>query len=106
MLGGLSIIFVRWFRSTRSFWLLLTEHFKPQPEFIYPRDYTSLITGIIVSFREIGFIFGLGNYVLPVMIISTWLLTVSLLRPYIQRIGKKKFWLLYRFLLCTISSGK
>ena len=112
MLGVISIIFVHWFRSTRSFSILiyaavfgvsiflilitlplLTEHFKPQPEFIYPRDYTSLITGIIVSSREIGFIYGLGNYVLPVMIISTWLLTVSLLRPYIQRIGKKKFWL-------------
>ena len=113
MLGVISVIFVNWFRYTRSFSILiyaiifsisiflilitlplLTEHFKPQPEFIYPRDYTSLITGIIVSSREIGFIFGLGNYVLPVMIISTWLLTVSLLRPYIQRIGKKKFWLL------------
>ncbi len=90
MLGFLSIIFVNWFRFSRSFSILiyaavfgvsiflilvtlplLTEHFKPQPEFIYPRDYTSLITGIVVSSREIGFIYGLGNYVLPVMIIST-----------------------------------
>jgi hypothetical protein len=113
MLGVLSIIFVNWFRFSRSFSILiyaavfsvsiflilvtlplLAEHFKPEPDFIYPRDYTSLITGIVVSSREIGFIYGLGNYVLPVMIISTWLLTVSLLRPYIQRIGKKKFWLL------------
>jgi hypothetical protein len=113
MLGAISFIFVQWFRYTRSFSILiyaavfgvsiflilitlplLTEHFKPQPELIYPRDYTSLITGIIVSSREIGFIYGLGNYVLPVMLISTWILTVLLLRPYIHRIGKKKFWLL------------
>jgi hypothetical protein len=113
MLGVISFIFVQWFRFTRSFSILiyaavfgvsiflilitlplLTEHFRPQPELIYPRDYTSLITGIIVSSREIAFIYGLGNYVLPVMIISTWALTVSLLRPYVQRIGNKKFWLL------------
>jgi hypothetical protein len=73
---------------------LLTEHFRPQPELIYSRDYTSLITGIIGSSREIGFIYGLGNYVLPVMIIATWTLTVSLLRPYTQRVGKKKFWII------------
>lgn len=113
MLGVISFIFVQWFRSTRSYSILiyaavfavsiflilitlplLTEHFRPQPELIYSRDYTSLITGIIVSSREIGFIYGLGNYVLPVMIISTWTLTVSLLRPYTQRIGKKKFWII------------
>jgi hypothetical protein len=113
MLGVISFVFIHWFRSTRSFSILiyaavfavsiflilitlplLTEHFRPQPELIPPRDYTSLITGIIVSSREIAFIYGLGNYVLPVLIISTWVLTVSLLRPYTQRIGKKKFWLL------------
>jgi len=113
MLGAICFIFVHWFRIIRSFSILtyaavfgvsiflilitlplLTEHFKPQPELIFPRDYTSLITAIIVSSREIGFIYGLGNYVLPVMLISTWVLTVSLLGPYIQRVGKKKFWLI------------
>ena len=113
MLGIISFVFIRWFRSTRSFSILiyaavfavsiflivitlplLTEHFGPVPEVIPPRDYTSLITAIIVSSRGIAFIYGLGNYVLPVLIISTWMLTVSLLRPYTQRIGKKKFWLL------------
>jgi hypothetical protein len=130
MLGAVSFIFVHWFRIIRSFSILtyaavfsvsiflilitlplLTEHFKPQPELIYPRDYTSLITGIIVSSREIGFIYGLGNYVLPVMLISTWVLTVSLLRPYIQRIGKKRFWiiatlpLLYQLLTFVIRNA-
>jgi hypothetical protein len=113
ILGVISFIYVHWFRIVRSFSILvygavigvvvflilttlplLTEQFKSQPELIYPRDYTSLITGVIVPSREIAFIYGLGNYVLPVVIISSWALTVSLLRPYIQRIGKKKFWLI------------
>jgi hypothetical protein len=41
-----------------------------------------------------AFIYGLVNYVLPVLIVSTWILTISLLRQYTQRIGKKKFWIL------------
>jgi hypothetical protein len=113
MLGVISFIFVQWFRSTRSFSILiyavvfgviiflilttlplLSEQFKSQPELIYPRDYTSLITGVFIPSREIGFIYGLGNYVLPLMIIFSWALTVSLLRPYAQKIGKKKFWLI------------
>lgn len=113
VLGAISFIFIHWFRIVRSFSILiygavfsviiflilttlplLTEQFKAQPELIYPRDYTSLITAIIVPSPEIAFIYGLGNYVLPVIIISTWALTVSLLRPYTQRIGKKKFWIL------------
>jgi hypothetical protein len=113
ILGVISFIFIQWFRYTRSFSILiytavfaiivflilitlplLTEQFKAQPELIYPRDYTSLITGIIVPSPQIAFIYGLGNYVLPIMIMATWALTVSLLRPYTQRIGKKKFWIL------------
>ena len=93
MLGVISFIFVHWFRSTRSISILiyaavfgvsiflilitlplLTEHFRSQPGLIYRRDYTSLITGIIVPSRDIAFIYGLGNYVLPVMITSTWVL--------------------------------
>ncbi|HZE78492.1 MAG TPA: hypothetical protein VE089_08090 [Nitrososphaeraceae archaeon] len=113
ILGVMSFVFVHWFRFTRSFSILiygavfsvivflilttlplLTEQFKLQPELIYPRDYTSLITSVIIPSPEIAFIYGLGIYVLPVMIISTWILTVSLLRQYTKRIGKKKFWLL------------
>jgi hypothetical protein len=61
---------------------------------IYPRDYTSLITGVIVPSSDIAFIYGLGNYVLPLMIISSWILTALLLKPYANRIGKKRFWLI------------
>jgi hypothetical protein len=73
---------------------LLTEQFANQSQMIYPRDYTSLITAPITSSRSISFIFGLGYYVLPMLIISSWMLTVSLLKPYATRIGKKTFWLI------------
>jgi hypothetical protein len=49
---------------------------------------------VIIPSRDIAFIYGLGNYVLPLMIISSWFLTVSLLKQYVDRIGKKKFWLI------------
>jgi len=48
----------------------------------------------IIPSRGISFIFDLGNYVLPVMIISSWILTVSLLKPYASRVWKKEFWLI------------
>jgi hypothetical protein len=73
---------------------LLTEQFKSQPELIYSRYYSSLIATVIIPSREIAFIYGLGNYVLPVMIVSSWILTASLLKAYTERIGKKKFWLI------------
>jgi hypothetical protein len=63
---------------------------------------------VVVPSRDIAFIYGLGNYVLPVMIISSWILTVLLLKPYANRIGKKRFWLivgiplLYQLLLFIV----
>jgi hypothetical protein len=43
---------------------------------------------------NMAFIYGLVNYVLPVLIVSSWILTVSLLKQYASRIGKKAFWLI------------
>jgi len=43
---------------------------------------------------NIAFVYGLGTYALPILAISSWLLTVSLLKGYTNRIGKKKFWFL------------
>ena len=113
MLAILSFTFVQWFKFTRSFAMLiygvvfmivlflilttiplLTEQFTLQSSLIYPRSYTNLILDTIVPSNNIAFIFGLGNYVLPVMIISSWVLTVSLLKVYVYRIGRTKFWLL------------
>ena len=112
MLAFLSFTFVQWFKFTRSFSMLiygvvfivvlflilttiplLTEQFTLQSSLIYPRSYTNLILDTIVPSNNIAFIFGLGNYVLPVMIISSWILTVSLLKVYAYRIGRTKFWL-------------
>ncbi|MGC2385224.1 MAG: hypothetical protein WA631_19185, partial [Nitrososphaeraceae archaeon] len=112
MLAVLSFTFVQWFKFTRSFSMLiygvvfivvlflilttiplLTEQFTLQSRLIYPRSYTNLILDTIVPSNNIAFIFGLGNYVLPVMIISSWILTVSLLKVYARRIGRTKFWL-------------
>ena len=70
---------------------ILTEQFKVQSEAIYPRDYSSLIFGVVIPSRGIAFIYGLGNYVLPIMLISSWRLTVSMLRSYASRVGKKVF---------------
>ena len=113
MLAGPSFTFVQWFKFTRSFSMviyavvftvilflilttvpLLTEQFSLQTSLIYSKSYTNLILDTIVPSNNIAFIFGLGNYVLPVMIISSWILTVSLLKVYAYRIGRTKFWLL------------
>jgi hypothetical protein len=113
ILGVISFTFIQWFRFARSFSILtygvvfvvilflilitiplLTEQFTNQSELIYPRDYTSLITAVIVPSTNIAFIYGLGNYVLPLIIISSWILTVSLLKPYADRIGKMRFLLI------------
>jgi hypothetical protein len=113
ILGILSLMFIQWVRFAKSFSLLiygvvfgvivfitlitlplLTEQFINQPQVIYPRSYTDLITAVIVPSRGIAFIYGLGDYVLPLMIILSWILTVSLLKTYTRKIGKKKFWLI------------
>lgn len=73
---------------------LLTQQFTNESELIYPRYYTILITAVNIPSPDIAFIYGLRNYVLPLMIVSSWVLTVSLLKQYISKIGKKKFWLI------------
>jgi hypothetical protein len=113
ILGILSLTFIQWFKFATSFSILiygfvfivilflilitvplLTEQFTIQSQLIYPRNYSSLIMAVIVPSRDIAFIYGLGGYVLPVMIISSWILTVLLLKTYANRIGKKRFWLM------------
>lgn len=113
ILGILSFTFIQWFRIAKSFSLvisgtvfiiivfiilitlpLLTEQFANQPQSIYPRSYTNLITAVIIPSRDIAFIYGLGNYVLPLFIILSWIVTISLLKIYVARIGKKRFWLM------------
>jgi hypothetical protein len=113
ILGLLSLRFIQWYRISKSFSLLiygvvfgfiifitiitlplLTEQFINQPQSIYPRHYSGLIAAVIVPSRDIAFIYGLGNYVLPLLIILSWILTVLLLKTYIGKIGKKKFWLI------------
>ena len=113
ILGILSLRFIQWFRFATSFSILiyavvfsmilflilitiplLTQQFTIQSQMVYPRDYTSLILAVIIPSRDIAFIYGLGNYVLPLMIIPSWILTVLLLKPYVNRIGKKRFWLI------------
>jgi hypothetical protein len=112
MLAFLFLRFIQWFRYVRSISLLVygvifivviflilitiplfTDQYRNQPSLIYPRDYITLVLGILTPSRDVAFVYGLGLYVLPVMIISSWILTVTLLRPYASRIGKKKFWL-------------
>ena len=73
---------------------LLTEQFNYQSQLIYPRDYTTLIVTVTVPSKDIAFLYGLGNYVLPVLLSASWILTVSILKPYMTRIGKSRFWLL------------
>ena len=113
ILGTLFAIFVQWFRYGRSpsiilysgvfivvlFLILislplLTEQFRLQPQDIHPTPYMTLVLGILEPSPEIAFIYGLGNYALPVLAIVSWILTVSLLKQYSRRIGKKKFWLI------------
>jgi hypothetical protein len=112
LLGIIAITLVHWFRAVRSFSILiygiaftvivflimitiviLSEQFTNQSQLIYPRSYTILIENVLIPSRDIAFIYSLGNYVLPLMIISSWILAVSLLKPYADRIGKKTFWI-------------
>jgi len=65
-------------------------------ESISPQPYITLVEEYIIPTTNIAFIafvYGLGTYVLPIMAIASWMLTVSLLKGYVIRIGKKKFWL-------------
>ncbi len=114
ILGILSITFIQWFKTIRSFSVLVygavfivvlfllvvtiplaTEQFMDhQPNVIPPIDYIILIAHAPLPSYDTAFIFALGNYVLPLMIMFSWVLTVSMLRQYISKIGKKTFWTL------------
>jgi hypothetical protein len=110
----LSITLIQWFRITKSFAILtygvvfvviiflllltiplLTEQYmNHQPNLVLPLDYLTLIDRTPIPSSDIAFIYGLGNYALPLMIVSSWILTVSIFKSYINRIGKKKFWVI------------
>ena len=111
LLALLSFKFIQWFQFTKTISFLvyaiifiviiflilvtiplLTEQYTNQTELIYPRDYTVLIANVLVPSSNTAFFFGLANYVLPIMISASWILTVSLLRSYQIRIGKMVFW--------------
>lgn len=113
LLGILTFNFVRWLKFSRSYPIvisaivysiivslivltipILTEQVDNQSTLIYPLDYTTLVENIIPPSPNISFIYGIGEYILPLMILVTWILTVSFLKSYINRIGKLKFWLI------------
>ncbi|MGA9154169.1 MAG: hypothetical protein WBZ36_26600 [Candidatus Nitrosopolaris sp.] len=63
---------------------------------ISAQPFINLVLEYIIPTSDIpfiAFVYGLGTYALPVMAIASWMLTVSLLKGYTNRIGKKKFWL-------------
>ena len=64
---------------------------------IFPQPYISLVLEYIIPTSDIliiAFVYGLGTYALPIMVIASWLLLmVSLLKGHTNRIGKTKFWL-------------
>jgi len=118
ILGMLVAIYLQWFRFGRSLSVLvyavvfivilflilvtipvLTQQVFLQPEeTIHPRQYITLILGNFVpsgySYGNIVALYGLENYALPIAVIASWALTVSFLKGYSNRIGKKKFWLI------------
>jgi hypothetical protein len=114
MLGIVSFNFIQWFRAIKSysmlvyatvflaisFILLLTipmiteQYLYHQPDLIYAADFLTLVNNAPIPSPSIGFIYGLGTYGLPLMIASSWILTVSMLKTYRPRIGKIKFWVL------------
>lgn len=113
LLGVLAYTFVQWLRIVKTYSILiyavvfgvilfltlitvplLTEQFNYQSQLIYPKDYTTLIVAVTVPSEDIAFLYGLGNYVLPILLVASWFLTVSILKPYVTRISKSMFWLL------------
>jgi hypothetical protein len=119
ILGTLSVIFLQWFRFGRSlsiltyasvfivilFLVLITVPllmatysiaYGNTTGSISAQPFINLVLEYIIPTSDIpfiAFVYGLGTYALPVMAIASWMLTVSLLKGYTNRIGKKKFWL-------------
>ena len=73
---------------------VLMDQFSLQPETIQPIPYIVLIQdyfvpgGIMTIYRTI---YGLANYVLPIMVVASWMLTVSLLKTYSSRISYRRY---------------
>jgi hypothetical protein len=116
ILGTLSVLFLQWYRFGRSLAiltyasvfivivfvilttlpLLVVTHGAEstlEANSVSPHPYMDLVLGYYVPSSNIAVVFGLGTYALPIMAIASWMLTVSLLKGYTDRIGKKKFWL-------------
>lgn len=119
ILGTLCVIFLQWFRFGRSLSiltyasvfivilflilitvpLLMTTYsiaYGNTTGLISAQSFINLVLEYIIPTSDIpfiAFVYGLGTYALPVMAIASWMLTVSLLKGYTNRIGKKKFWL-------------
>ena len=115
ILGVLSVIFLQWLRFHQTLSVLvyvivfiitlflilitipvLTEQFSLQSDIIQPRPYLILIQDYFVPSNSTIYstVYGLSTYVLPILVLASWTLTVSLLKTFMSRIGKKKFWLL------------
>ena len=135
ILGTLSVLFLQWFRFGRSLsiltyasvfivilflvlttvpLLMATYSIQTQAESISPQPYITLVLEYFIptsSIAIIAFVYGLGSYALPIMTIASWMLTVSLLKGYTNRIGKKKFWFLvsiplaYQTFVVTVSNA-
>ena len=114
ILGMLSVIFLQWLKLGRSLSVLvyaivfivtlflilitipvLTEQFSLQSDIIQPRPYLILIQDYFVPSGSTMYsaIYGFSTYVLPILVLASWALTVSLLKAFMSRIGKCKFWL-------------
>ena len=62
-----------------------------EAESVSPRPYITLVLQDVIPSTVdefVTFVYGLGTYALPIMAIASWMLTVSLLKGYTNRIGK------------------
>jgi hypothetical protein len=69
------------------------DQFSLQPETIQPIPYIVLIQDYFVPGGSTIYstIYGLANYVLPIMVVASWMLTVSLLKTYSSRISYRRY---------------
>lgn len=129
VLGFLTLNFVQWLKFSRSYSIIvyaiaysiivlliiltipiLTEQVNNQSALIYPLDYTTLVVSIITPSPDVSFLYAIGGFVLPLMILVTWTITVSFLKSYINKIGRLKFWLIvsiplfYEFLTFVVKN--
>jgi hypothetical protein len=112
ILGMISFTFVQWFRSSRSFSIVvygavfitilfltlitsrfLIEQVNHYPPIINSRPYSSVVLDVLPPSANISFTQELGKYVFPILVASSWIITILLLRHYAIRIGKTVFWI-------------